>query len=43
MLKSPTIMVFPSFSPFMSVRVCFMYVSDPTLGASMLMSVIASS
>ena len=42
-LKSPTIIVFLSISPFMSVSICFMYVGAPILGAYMLMSIISSS
>ena len=32
-LKSPTIIVLLSISPLMSVNICFIYVSAPTLGA----------
>ena len=32
-LKSPTIIVLLSISPFMSVSVCLMYCGDPMLGA----------
>ena len=39
---SPTI-IFSSISTFMSVSICFMYLSAPVLGAYMLMSVIVSS
>ena len=31
-LKSPTIIVFPTVSAFMSVRICYMYWGVPTLG-----------
>ena len=41
-LKSPTIIVFPSISPFMSVIICFMYSDAPVLGVYMLTSVISS-
>ena len=40
-LKSPTIIVFPSVSPFKSVNVCFIYLGAPIL--SMLTRVIVSS
>ena len=40
-LKFPTIIVFPSVSPFMSVSVYFMYLGA-ILGAYVLMSVISS-
>ena len=42
-LKSPTIIVFLSISPFMSVSICFMYLGAPILGAYMLTSVKSSS
>ena len=42
-LKSPTIIVFPSISPFMSVSICCMYLGAPILGAYILMIVISSS
>ena len=38
-VKSPTIIVFPSISPFMSVNICLLYFGAPILGAYMLMSV----
>ena len=38
-LKSPTIIVFLSVSPFMSVSTCFIYLGIPTLGAYPLTSV----
>ena len=38
-LRSPTIIVFPSVSPFMSVSFCFMYLGVSILGAYMLTSV----
>ena len=31
-LRSPTMIVFPSISPFMSVNICFMYLGAPILG-----------
>ena len=36
-LKYPTIIVFLSVSPFMSVSICFIYVGAPILRACMLM------
>ena len=42
-LKSPTIIVFLSISPLLSVSICFIYLSAPILGACMLISIIASS
>ena len=39
-LKSPTIIVLLSVSPFMSVNICFIYLGAPVFGAYMLMSVI---
>ena len=39
MLKSPTIVVFPSISPFTSVGICFMYFGAPILAVYMLTSV----
>ena len=41
-LKSPTIMVLLSISPFMSVNICFLYLGAPVLGAYRLMSVLSS-
>ena len=35
-LKSPTMTVFPSISPFMSVSICCMYLGVPIFGAYML-------
>ena len=43
MLKSPTIIVFPSVSLFMSVSIHFMHLGTPVLAAYMLTSVISSS
>ena len=42
-LKSPTVIVFLSISPFMSVSICCQYVGAPILGAYMLMIIISSS
>ena len=42
-LKSSTIIVFSSVSPFMSVIICFMYLCAPILGGYMLMNVESSS
>ena len=42
-LKSPTMIVFPSISPFMSVSICCRYLGAPILGAYILMIVISSS
>ena len=42
-LKSCTVIVFPSIFLFMSVNICFMYLSVPILGACILMSVVSSS
>ena len=42
-LKSPTMIVFPSVSPFMSVSICWRYLGAPILGAYILMIVISSS
>ena len=39
-LKSPTMIVFASVSPFMSVSICHRYLSAPILGAYILMIVI---
>ena len=36
-VESPTIIVFLSISPFMSVNICFMYLGVPVLGAEELM------
>ena len=41
--KFPTIILFPSISPFKSVSICFMYLGAPILEAYMLMSVTFSS
>ena len=41
-LKSPTMIVFPSISPFMSVNICCMYLGVPIFGAYMLTVVISS-
>ena len=41
-LKSPTMIVFPSTSPFMSVSICCKYLGAPILGAYILMIVISS-
>ena len=41
-LKSPTIIVL-STSPYISVNICFIYLSAPVLAAYMLITVIASS
>ena len=42
-LKSPSIIVLLSISPFMSVNICFIYLGTPVLGAYMLTSLISSS
>ena len=42
-LLSPTIILFPSISPFMSVSICCRYLGAPILGAYILMIVISSS
>ena len=42
-LKSPTIIVFPSISPFISVRICRMVFGCSYIGAYMLTNVISSS
>ena len=42
-LKPPTTIAFSSVSPFTSVSICFMYLSDPILCAYMLTHVISSS
>ena len=42
-LKSPTLIVFPSISSFMSVSICCRYLGAPILGAYILMIVISSS
>ena len=39
LLKSPTILVFLSISPFMYISVCFMYLGTSILGAYMLTSI----
>ena len=41
MLKSSTIILLLSVSPFMSVNICFIYLSAPVLGAYMLMNVVS--
>ena len=41
-LRSPTIFVFPSISPFMSVNICCMYLGAPVFGAYMLTIVTSS-
>ena len=40
MLKSATIIVFPSISLFMSVSICHMYLGTPILGTYILTSVM---
>ena len=42
-LKSPTIIVLLSISPFMAVSICLMYWGDPMLGAQIFTIVISSS
>ena len=42
-LRSPTMIVFSSISPFMSVNICCMYLGVPILGGYILTIVIASS
>jgi len=42
-LRSPSIIVFPSISPFMSVSICCTYLGAPVLGTYILTSVIFSS
>ena len=42
-LKSPTMIVFPLVSPFMSVNICHRYPDAPILGANILTIVISSS
>ena len=42
-LKSPTIIVFPSVSPFISVNICLLYLGAPISRAYMLTSLISSS
>ena len=42
-LKSPTIIVFLSISPFISVSVCYINLGALTLGVYMLMSAMSSS
>ena len=42
-LKSPTMIVFPSIPPFMSVSICCRYLDAPILGTYILMIVISSS
>ena len=42
-LMSPTVIVFPSVSAFMSVNICCMYLGAPVFGAYMLTIVISSS
>ena len=41
-LKSPTMIIFPSVSPFISVSVCHRYLATSVLGGYILMIVIAS-
>ena len=41
-LKSPTMIVFPLYSPFMSVSICCRYLGALILGAYILMIVISS-
>ena len=43
MLKSPTVIVFPSFSHFMSITICCRYLGAPLLGAYILKIVISPS
>ena len=42
-LKSPTMIIFPSISPFMAVNVCHVNLGAPVFGAYMLMIGISSS
>ena len=42
-LKSPTIIVLLSISPFMAVSICLMYSGAPMLGAYIFIIVISSS
>ena len=42
-LKPPTIIVFPSISPFMSVSFCWRYLGAPISGACILTCIISSS
>ena len=42
-LKSPTVTVFLSIAPFMSVSICFIYLGAPVLGVYMFTSVISFS
>ena len=42
-LKSPTMLVFPSISPFMSVNICCRYLGAPMFWVYMLMFIIYSS
>ena len=42
MLKSPTIIVLLSVSPFMSANICFMHLGAPTLGVYIFTTVISS-
>ena len=42
-LKSPTVIVFPSISPFMSASICWTYLGAPIIRAYILMIVISSS
>ena len=41
-LRSPTMIVFSSISPFMSVHICCMYLGAPVFGAYMLTIVTSS-
>ena len=42
-LKSPTMIVLPSISPFMSVTIYYKYLGEPIVGAYILRCVISSS
>ena len=42
-LKSPNIIVLLSISPYMSVNICFIYLSVPIISVFMLMNAISSS
>ena len=41
MLKSSTIILLLSISPFMSVNICFIYLSAPVFGAYILINVVS--
>ena len=43
MLNSPTLIVFPSISTFISVSICFMYLCVPILGVYILRIIKYSS